>query len=640
MAARRGGRPSVANSSIEGIVKETEAAAKRIEQYELQQERQKLEEDNLEDLIVRGEINEDEAHQKFARMQMRKGEESKKGVLDNSVAAGADFQTTMQMLEEILDNESKIPLVRWFKNFTGIRQVEKAVARERLRRKKARYSHICPPIFYMVHSNLFEIVIGVIMLANGYTIGETMSLPEGQADTGTYYYLEHAFTGIFSLEICLRLIADGWTWWWDLSNVADASLVFLTGIVPLWILGPFGVQSGAMRGFQVLRVLRLVRLVRMVRTVSWFRIFWTLIRGLVDSGRTLLWTYVLISTVLFMFAVFGVYFIGRGDAFEGDEVALEYFSTVPRALMTLFQITTFDSWAAIARPLISRSSWVSLYFISFIAVVPLSLLNLITAVIVNNAFQSAQSDEEAIAKDKQEDMKREVKALKKIFLAIDTDGNGNLSKEEYMEAVETNEQVQDKFDTLQIAPAEVEEIWHILDTGSGEITVDEFAHGLQALQGTAKAKDSFSICKRNQHLNKRVEKLTDRVAKQQAQAEHLRLEAARAHRLMGGVMLELKDFVEALAPVIPPSKVSRDPAVLQAKHEEVTAKATAARETDARSAMEESLRRRKGAEDMASRKRNSVVSINPSTPPNAASASVDIAVDQAAIAVPGAAEDT
>jgi len=69
--------------------------------------------------------------------------------------------------------------------------------------------------------------------------------------------LEHVFTAMFVVEVIIRVMAEGWIWIWSLENVADFSLIFGTGVIPLWILGPIGIKSDAVRIIQVLRVLRL-----------------------------------------------------------------------------------------------------------------------------------------------------------------------------------------------------------------------------------------------------------------------------------------------------------------------------------------------------------------------------------------------
>merc|ERR1719482_2571364 len=94
----------------------------------------------------------------------------------------------------------------------------------------------------------------------------------------------------------------------------------------------------------------------------------------------------------------------------------------------------------------------------------LVMLNLVTAVIVKNAFTRAQYDE----------------------------------------ARRSNDRIIQKFQLLGINEEEREEIWNILDTGDGQINVDGFAEGLRLMQGGAKAKDSFTIVKYVQHINVRL----------------------------------------------------------------------------------------------------------------------------------------
>merc|ERR1719198_2595412 len=103
---------------------------------------------------------------------------------------------------------------------------------------------------------------------------------------------------------------------------------------------------------QVLRALRLVKLVRMVRTYPLFRIFWSLLRGLMDSGRTLLWTYIMLFCVLYVFAIFAVFLIGKDEVYKDnddlpysdrDDMTMTkwadfYFGNVPKAFITLFQV--------------------------------------------------------------------------------------------------------------------------------------------------------------------------------------------------------------------------------------------------------------------------------------------------------------
>jgi len=531
--------------------------------YVYQQNRLRQEEkiETIEEQIAMGNLSQEQASKLMARAKMhqktdaeaRKDQIYEESRLDEAVAAGADYQTTEQMLEELLEMESKYAAVRCFKSFTGIRAIERAARMEQLRRSSPEFVHPFPHAKMMVRSPNFELILGGIMIANGILIGIQTSIPK-DSEVFLFWILEHVFTGIFVLEAVLRITVDNWIWLWNLANFCDFSLIMFTGVLPMWILGPLGIESAIVRTAQVLRVLRLVRLIRMVRMLRIFRILWELIQGIMDGGPTLMWTMVVMFVMLYIFAIFAVYMIGKADVFEGDPLAEEYFGDVPKALITLLQIMLLDRWTEIARPLMKKSAVSVIFmFIFNIMVMNMVLLNLVTAVIINNAFARANEDEELRAVQQREANDAEILDLQNIFIEIDKDGSGTLSKEEYDDAVHNNERVMQKLQILQVNPSETAEIWAILDTGSGEIHVDEFAESLRAMQGQAKAKDSFSIVNRLRRVNNRIGKLTARMGQLKTQCEGLRHEAEVARAQLGDVLRELTDFV-SLAGVCIPTK--------------------------------------------------------------------------------------
>lgn len=569
-------------------------AEKRMESHELKQERMRFEEQEgvIRQRLQRGEITEADAQKVLARGRMHEkiDEEGSAFRLDEAAAAGASYMTTQQILEDVLDTEDKILCIRWIKGITGYAWVMRKAQWERQKRSKPDYIHRFPRIEKMVHGkpqrvqpgmsktdqdagSVFESVLGFFLICNAALIGIQAS-GDGE-EVMAFMIMEHIFTTVFTLELIFRLLSDGWIWITEFLNFCDFGLIVVTGILPMWILGPLGIKSNAMRMLQVLRVLRLIKLVRMVRTVPMFRIFWTLIRGLLDSGRTLLWTYVIIFAVLYVFAIFGVYLIGRDESFaiddEAQEIANEYFGSVPKTFVTLFQVMTLDSWCGIARPLMRHSDIVSSYFVVFILIVVLALGNLVTAVIISNADSMGAQDEELIAKVKRDEAAKDIDDIQEMFLEMDQDGGGSLSKEEYDEALRTNPRVIQKFEVLGFSrdphyyekrqeggpPDECDEIFDLLDTGSGEVGVQHFAAGLRDMQGDAKAKDSFTICKKVAHINKNLGNLSVRLKRQQETADELRSEITEAHRQMGGMLVELRDVMQYLAVCLPADDCKR-----------------------------------------------------------------------------------
>lgn len=86
---------------------------------------------------------------------------------------------------------------------------------------------------------------------------------------------------------------------------------------------------------------------------------------------------------------------------------------------------------------------------------------------------------------------------------MDRRGTGRLTYDEYMQAVESNDAIQTKFVTLEIENAE--ELWHLIDTGTGEIAVHQFAQGLRIISEETKAKDVFAINRRVGNAAHRLE---------------------------------------------------------------------------------------------------------------------------------------
>ena len=110
------------------------------------------------------------------------------------------------------------------------------------------------------------------------------------------------------------------------------------------------------------------------------------------------------------------------------------------------------------------------------------LLNLITAVIVENAFQIVHEDEETIAQEKGKQMEQEMEEFAELFREL-TKGTGQLRFEEFKDAAETNPDVIQKLTVLEIEMNELEELWELLDDGDGLVTSEEFSDGLRKVRG-------------------------------------------------------------------------------------------------------------------------------------------------------------
>ena len=308
---------------------------------------------------------------------------------------------------------------------------------------------------YIVESDYFESAMGLVMLANAVMIGfQVSSREEDTESSDIYYILDFVFTIIFLVELILRYLCEGWRWWFRSSNIFDVVVVLATNVIPVWILVPLGIDPALVRPFAVLRLFRLVKLLKLIRRYRSLRTLWILFQGILGSGKILLYTIIVMGTTLFIWAVLAVVLIGKDPRTRDHPDVQLYFTNVPDAVFTLFQIVTMDSWTAISRPIGELNPIAAFVIGANIVVVEICLLNLVTATIVDAAFKRQQDDHEMVARELKIKSDRLIEEVRTLFMEMDKSGTGSLTYDEYMDAVSDNPQIQTKFTTLEIEDAE------------------------------------------------------------------------------------------------------------------------------------------------------------------------------------------
>lgn len=389
---------------------------------------------------------------------------------------------------------------QWLSTFMaliGLDTLELEIAKEREKRADDFFQHPYPEVHAVVTSTNFEVVMGLGILTNCIFLGLEASDREGTNES-FFDAFEHIFVTVFVTEWMMRLLAFGWTWLFEWQNVADTFLVWVPGVAMKWILIPLGTDISFLRIFTVLRALRLVRLARAVRLFPAFKEMWLLVRGLLSSMTTMFWMMIIIVCLIYVFAIIATELIGKGVDFQEDGYAMELFGDLLKSMFTLFQLMTLDTWAdLIARPIMKTQPGLGLFFVFFVTVAVFVVMNLVTAVIVENAFAIAKDDQEQAAKMQETQKKRELKSLSELFQEIDLDGSGKLTKKEFMTAL-SNPRVTHKLLLLEMAQQDLIEAWELLDDGDGELDITEFASGLRRMKGEAKAKDVLDTVRRTQ----------------------------------------------------------------------------------------------------------------------------------------------
>jgi len=241
----------------------------------------------------------------------------------------------------------------------------------------------------------------------------------------------------------------------------------------------------------------------------------------------LFWTVVVVFIVTYIFAVFGVVlfsveidaayadmlsereramhnFTGYVDCSQAAESALAwtgerhdfvklemlYRNTrgIWQWIFTLLQVLTLDSWMSIARPMQDVVKYSFVFFYIYIAIVVFVLMNLVTAIIVDNALLRSQEDERQVRKQKKREQQKAEKRCRRVFQAIDEDGDENLTIEELKNAC-ADPFLGRQLQVLDITSENADEIFKMMDTGDGVLSLEEFFEGTKRLQGPAEARD-------------------------------------------------------------------------------------------------------------------------------------------------------
>lgn len=222
----------------------------------------------------------------------------------------------------------------------------------------------------IIETKAWNYSIIAVILFNSVLLGLGTSTEIKASFGGLLNALDTACLVIFTIELALRLLCyrlefftNSDKWW----NIFD----FLIVAVSL-----FAMQYSVLRTLRILRILRLISSVPAMRVV---------IDAVLKTIPAMLSISALLSIFYYVYGVLCVEFFG--------ERFPEWFGTLPKALYTLFQIMTLESWSmGIVRPVMEVYPYAWLVFISYIVIVGMIALNLIVGVIVNSLNEISKSE--------------------------------------------------------------------------------------------------------------------------------------------------------------------------------------------------------------------------------------------------------
>jgi len=277
--------------------------------------------------------------------------------------------------------------------------------------------------------------IGVIIAVNCLCIGGQIQFSLEGRKTFVFDVLEHVFLCIYLLEMGVRIYCQGAKAYFTNRWCLFDSILVGIGIVGQWIMTPISmIQSGSrdstpedriMKQIMILRVLRLLRLCRILRVVALFQDLWRLVNGLMESAGAILSTFILLTICIYLFACIGVELITNSEDLQNDpELSLvvhTHFHSLYGTMVTLCRFIAFDSVGAIYEPLVWRHPFLLLYFCMIAMVVSISLMNLITAILVDTAINQTHEDPSLRRRRIKDKVKRLIPQVEQLFHELDSD---------------------------------------------------------------------------------------------------------------------------------------------------------------------------------------------------------------------------
>lgn len=240
----------------------------------------------------------------------------------------------------------------------------------------------------LTNSQGFEAFIFGVILLTAVVVGLETS-PAIMAEWGPLLKgLDRVILGIFVIEILLRMAGywpkvgnyfrNGW-------NLFDFTLVAIA-LVPA--TGPW---------VAVIRLARILRIVRLVRVAPRLRV---LVGALLKSLPSMGYVVILMAMHFYIYAVIGVTFFRDNDPW--------HFGSLGDALLTLFRVSTLEDWTDVMYINVHGSDvyailgatgpapnpqafgiWAVLYFVSFVVLGALVIINLLVGVMVSSISESA-----------------------------------------------------------------------------------------------------------------------------------------------------------------------------------------------------------------------------------------------------------
>ena len=200
---------------------------------------------------------------------------------------------------------------------------------------------------------------------------------------------------IFTIELIAKLLVyrrDFWTERWNIFDfvIVLSSIIFISSSIS---------------------VIRAFRIFRLLKALAEFPELQILVSSMLKAIPSMSWALLLLFIIFYIFGVFG-------STLYGEDFP-ELFGDIGGSMFTLFQVMTFESWAtAVARPIMEIYDYAWIYFLIFILLTAITLLNVMVGIVVEAVGTISAAVKERQAAEAAENAPPEVRRADEIEAEI------------------------------------------------------------------------------------------------------------------------------------------------------------------------------------------------------------------------------
>mmetsp|Transcript_69973 Transcript_69973/g.177590 ORF Transcript_69973/g.177590 Transcript_69973/m.177590 type:complete len:541 (-) Transcript_69973:65-1687(-) len=388
----------------------------------------------------------------------------------------------------------------------------------------------------------------------------TLGCPEGcGGDSDFWLWVNHAFLVFFTVELVIRVFAFGsfCAFFCDTNGDQGWNVFDFTVVGTCWMMWYF--QAAHIHGGKYMNLLRSLRMLRMLRVLRIFRVplfkkLNIIVQGLIESIPSGFWIGCMLGGVMFVSAIFCTDLIGhQADDWpveERDNIK-QWFGTIGKSMLTLFQFLTLADWSAITRVVTKQSSEMMYFFLLYVIFAAMVILSLLTGVLadhINTVTTEAEEEEKAEKqKTRKQALATEFKAFKKATAG--KDGTDHcMSKQEFRDTILDKEMKEELNDLgIDLDTFESDDLFRCFDrSANGVLCFHEFQEGMEELRVGVTGKQVFKleVSLRNavRHCDPQQEFVQDA-----ALTKAVKAQLGVANTRVASINVQLESLIEELA---------------------------------------------------------------------------------------------